>query len=55
MPQIKFAEILGISYGNHNSIKNRGTRAKINFNYKKLTMIRYQLCLDSREYKKEEL
>ena len=36
-------------------MKNTGTRAKINFNYKKLTIIRYQLSLDSREYKKEEL
>ncbi len=55
MTEIKFAEILGISYSNHYSMKNTGTRAKINFNYKKLTMIRYQLSLDSREYKKEEL
>ena len=55
MPEIEFAEILGISYGNHKNMKNIGTRAKINFNYKNLTIIRYQLSLDSREYKKEEL
>ena len=51
----EFADILGISYTNYMTIKHQGTNAKINFNYKKLKIIRYELSLDSREYKKEEL
>ena len=55
MKEKKFAEIIGISYGNYHHMKNHGTRTKIKFNYKELNRIKYQLKLESREYKKEEL
>ncbi len=42
MEEKQFAEILGIGYVNYNSLKNRGTRAKINFIRSYMIRINYE-------------
>ena len=52
MEEKQFAEIIGISYGNYQSLKNKGTRAKINFIRSYIVRINYEFR-ESRFYDEE--